>query len=203
MTPRIYSLEGNIGAGKTTLLEEIETLNDPTIHLIKEPVDIWMSVCDENGESILQKFYKDPKKYAFAFQLFAFNTRLQLFKRAIKEHSECSIFIIERSLYADGYIFVKMMYDDGMIDDVSYKIYQNIYESGLEEFHIDGVIYLNVPPEICSQRIKKRNRIGEENIPLEYLQRCHSYHETWLKRTNLEYSVIEYTTLKQVLEHLE
>ena len=29
------------------------------------------------------------------------------------------------------------------------------------------------------ERVKKRNRSGE-TIPLEYLQKCHKYHDTWL-----------------------
>jgi deoxycitidine kinase/deoxyguanosine kinase len=200
--PRIFSIEGNIGAGKTTLLAEIERLSNSEIHVIREPVDIWMSVTDENGEGILQKFYKDPKKYAFAFQVLAFNTRLDLLKNAIREHPECATFICERSLHADSNIFAKMLFDDGMIDDISYKIYQKIYESGISEFPLDGVIYLNVPPETCAERIVKRNRTGEDKISLEYLNSCHTYHENWLKRTDLEYSVVEYTNLNDLIQHL-
>jgi deoxyadenosine/deoxycytidine kinase len=201
--PRIYSLEGNIGAGKTTLLGEMEALRNPGIHVVREPVDIWMSICDENGEGILQKFYKDPKKYAFAFQVLAFNTRLDLIKKAIREHPECSTFICERSLDADANIFAKMLFDDGMIDDISYKIYQKMYALGVAEFPLDGVIYLNVPPETCAERIVKRNRTGEEKISFEYLQACHSYHENWLKRTDLGYSVVEYKNLDDLILLLE
>ena len=59
--PRLYSVESNIGCGKTTLLEHIETLGNPNIIILKEPVDAWASVRDADGENILEKFYKDPK----------------------------------------------------------------------------------------------------------------------------------------------
>ena len=35
-------------------------------------------------------------------------------------------------------------------------------------------------PDICSLRVKQRNRDGEENIPIEYLEQVHKYHEKWL-----------------------
>ena len=36
-----------------------------------------------------------------------------------------AIFITERSLFTDKYIFAKMLYDQGKIEDVNYQIYLN------------------------------------------------------------------------------
>ena len=38
---------------------------------------------------------------------------------------------------------------------------------------------LKTSPEICKKRVVSRNRTGE-NIPIEYLQKCNSYHNNWL-----------------------
>jgi deoxyadenosine/deoxycytidine kinase len=35
-------------------------------------------------------------------------------------------------------------------------------------------------PEIAHARVNKRSRKGEGNIPLDYLEKCHNYHETWM-----------------------
>ena len=35
-------------------------------------------------------------------------------------------------------------------------------------------------PAIAYERVKKRGR-PEETIPIEYLEKCHHYHETWMK----------------------
>ena len=54
MTFKIISIEGNIGAGKTTLFNNLQQQNiDETIVFIREPVDIWESFKDRNGNSII------------------------------------------------------------------------------------------------------------------------------------------------------
>lgn len=73
--PRVFSIEGNIGAGKTTILEQI---NHPKIFVLREPVEEWMNLRDSDGNNILSNFYKDPKKYGFAFRF----SRFILEKRA-------------------------------------------------------------------------------------------------------------------------
>ena len=190
----IYSLEGNIGAGKTTLLTHLEELAKSfytyQIILLREPVDIWSTICDANGMNILENFYKDPVKYAFAFQVLAFTTRLTMIKNAIKEHPECEVIICERSLYADGHIFAKMLYDEGTMDDISYQIYKKMYENAISEFPLTGVIYLTIPPEVCVKRIAQRGRAGEENITLDYLEKCAKYHDIWLNASALDFHVV-------------
>ena len=73
--PIIVSIEGNIGSGKSTLLRELKEhhqdfLQEHGIVIVQEPVDVWMNYLDpEDGESILKKFYDNPERYAFLFQL--------------------------------------------------------------------------------------------------------------------------------------
>ena len=192
--PFIVSLEGNIGAGKSTIVEKIRQkyeqepekyfgkLANSKIVFMQEPVDIWTSICDSvTGESILEKFYKDPKKYSFAFQVMVYNTHLQAFRRVVKENPDCVLLICERSIDAGRHIFTEMLRDDGMIDDVSYKVYANLFDSTANEFPLDAVLYLDVAPPICLERIGMRAREGESGITLEYLERCHKYYEKWLR----------------------
>ena len=42
------------------------------------------------GKSILCKFYENPSKYAFSFQVMAFITRYQELKRMLKENPDCN-----------------------------------------------------------------------------------------------------------------
>ena len=191
--PFIASLEGNIGAGKSTIVDILKhkyetepakyfgALSGSKIVFMKEPVDIWTSICDsETGESILEKFYKDPKTYAFAFQVMVYNTHLEAFRKVVRENPDCVLLICERSIDAGRHIFAEMLRDDGMIDEVCFKVYQNLFDSTSSEFPLDAILYLDVEPETCLERIGKRSREGEGNIPLEYLERCKSYYKKWL-----------------------
>jgi deoxyadenosine/deoxycytidine kinase len=180
--PKIISVEGGIGAGKTTIIEHLENMymNDNTVKFLREPVSIWESIQDSTGENILQKFYKDTKKFAFTFQVMAFVTRLSMIRKIIKENPDCKVIISERSLEADCHIFAKMLFDDGLIDEINYKIYLKFYEEYKDDFKLDGIIYINADAEICNERIKKRARGGEESVPLDYLKNCQKYHDDWL-----------------------
>ncbi len=183
--PIIISIEGNIGAGKSTFLENLE------YHLgkqsgwifLREPVHIWDTICDQNGETILSKFYANPDKYAFSFQIMAYTTRLHELKRVLKENPDCIGVICERSLDADKHIFAKMLHADGLIDDVMYDIYERYFSEYEGNFTLNGMIYVEADPDVCYQRVAKRSRNGESNIALDYLQKCHEYHCKWIKHT--------------------
>jgi deoxyadenosine/deoxycytidine kinase len=182
--PIIISIEGNIGSGKTTIIENLEKnlAHDKSILFLREPLDVWETVKDPvTGENILQKFYADPNKYAFAFQVMAYATRLSMVRHAIKSgYGYYRAIVLERSLAADKRIFAKMLYDDGKIDDVCYQIYQKFYNEFSDEVGLDGIVYIDADAEVCKQRVEKRSRQGEDGIPLDYLQKCKKYHDDWM-----------------------
>jgi deoxyadenosine/deoxycytidine kinase len=178
----IVSIDGNIGSGKSTLLSELQNYykNNKNIIFLKEPVDEWEKIKDENGISILQKFYNDQEKYAFPFQIIAFISRLKILRETIKKIDQDSIIITERSLFTDKMVFAKMLYDFGKIEYINYQIYLSWFEEFSNDYPIDKVIYIKTNPEICHFRITKRSREGEDNIPLEYLDDCNLYHNNML-----------------------
>jgi deoxyadenosine/deoxycytidine kinase len=149
-----------------------------------QPVNVWESIKDSDGESILAKFYKNPEKYAFSFQVMAFVTRLSLLRKLIKENPECKLIICERSLEADRKIFAKMLYDDKMIDEINYKIYMKFYNEYKNDFKLNGLVYIHAEEDVCYNRVHKRNRKGEDSVPLEYLKKCKEYHQDWLVNKN-------------------
>ncbi len=180
--PKIISIEGNIGAGKTTILKNLESYysDNPNVVFLREPVDIWETITDKDGENILAKFYANPSKYSFSFQVMAFVTRLSMLRKVIDTNPNCELIICERSLEADRHIFAKMLYHDGLIDEINYKIYLHFYNEYHNDFVLDGIIYIQTDPTICDERIKMRSRNGESGIQLDYLKKCRQYHEDWL-----------------------
>ena len=177
MNNTIISIEGNIGSGKSTLFEKLKIhfANNKNIIFVREPVDIWESIQDENGTTILEKFYQDQIKYSFSFQIMAYISRINLLKETIKQNPD-AIIITERSLYTDKMVFAKMLYDTHKIEYINYQIYLNLFDTFKNDFNVDNIIYIKTDPNICYNRILKRARNGENNISLDYLQLCDTYH---------------------------
>jgi deoxyadenosine/deoxycytidine kinase len=198
--PQIFSIEGNIGSGKTTIIENLQKSfkNDPKVVFIREPVEIWQTIKDSDGETILAKFYRDPAKYAFSFQVMAYSTRLSMLRETIAKNPECTVIICERSLDADKHIFAKMLYDDGLIEDVNNQIYQRFYGEFQDEFRLDGIVYIDADADVCKERVAKRARVGEETVSIEYLRKCELYHEKWLSMNDLSARILRIKTNENV-----
>lgn len=180
---KIVSIEGNIGSGKSTLLENLKNhyKDDATIVFLKEPVDEWDKIRDKDGNTMLSKFYADQEKYSFSFQMMAYISRLKILRDTIKKFSDKDITIItERSLFTDKYVFAKMLYDQGKIEDVCYQIYLNWFDEFAQDFPITHTVYVCAEPQISYERVHIRARKGEELIPIAYLQDCHNYHEEFI-----------------------
>jgi len=178
----IFSIEGNIGSGKSTLVkllkDKLTSLKTKKIIYVDEPVDEWKKVCDKKGETILEKFYANQEKYSFPFQMMAYISRLSLLKKIVKQNPH-AIIISERSVFTDREVFAKMLYDDEKIEEVNYKIYLQWFNEFIADIPITGLLYVKTTPDKCKTRVDFRARIGEQ-IPLDYLKQCHTYHEQWI-----------------------
>lgn len=186
MRPCIISIEGNIGAGKSTLVKELKTryADRSDIVFLQEPVDAWSDITQE-GKTMLELFYENQNKYSFAFQVMAYNSRLKMIKeeidKAVRGETNVKTVVMERSLEADRYIFAKMLFEDGMIEECMYKIYLQMSDDGLKEYAADKVIWLDTEPDECHRRIASRGREGEDLIGLDYLVKCDRYHRDWME----------------------
>ena len=179
--PIIISIEGNIGSGKTTFinelmnLEKMKTIN--TICFLKEPVNLWESIKNNNNETIIECFYKEQEKYAFPFQVMAYVSRIALIKQAIANGFK--YIFTERCIYTDKNVFLKMLHESNKVEKMNNDIYNMLFETFTQEYNIYH-IYIQTSPEVALQRVMKRNRAGENNISLEYLTMCDNYHNNWL-----------------------
>jgi deoxyadenosine/deoxycytidine kinase len=53
------------------------------------------------------------------------------------------------------------------------------FEEFQENIPEEQIVYLRTNPKTAYSRIIERGRVGE-NIPFEYIEKCHNYHENWL-----------------------
>lgn len=179
----IISIEGNIGSGKSTILSLLKDKysDNSNVIFVDEPVSEWNSIKD-NGKSILELFYSDKEKFSFTFQILAYITRLRKLLEVLKD-SKDKVIVCERSIYTDKNVFAKMLHQQKYISDMEWKTYNYWFDTFKEQTNLDYIIYVKTNPEICLNRIKKRNRTGESDIPLEYLLHCDELHSEWLEKT--------------------
>jgi deoxycitidine kinase/deoxyguanosine kinase len=189
MRPNVvyFFVEGNIGATKTTLLDRAATrlcrvTSKATLVVVPEPIDEW--------NIVLSDFYKDPRRWAFTFQIRAMSTRIAAIRAAIEhaynpdEPERLLVVLCERSIFADRHIFVEALYNDGMLTDTEYVMYADAwtyFSTHAYPGRVGGVIYLDTEPVACLTRIRRRARDAESTISLEYLTSLDALHEVALK----------------------
>lgn len=194
---RVYviSIEGNIGSGKSTLVKKIKECKK--YHVLQEPVDVWKSITDKDGNNILSQYYKNQKRYAYTFQNFAFITRIKELQDLIeKVERKRNLFkdeyiIVERSIFSDKNVFAKKLYNDKLISNLEYELYNYWFHKLKSHVFVSAYIYLKVEPEISLKRVIKRSRNEEKNsIPIDYLKSLDYYHNKWLENTENKVLVI-------------
>lgn len=171
-----YIIEGNIGCGKTTLIRQLK--ENSTLEVIEEPVDVWKTIQNEEGENILGLFYKNSKEYAYLFQTIVFKSRMMSI-----EHPQTKLIrFSERSIWTDKNIFSKSCYEMGVMNTIqknTYDLWFNWLENKMTR-KPDGIIYLRAEPSECLKRVHKRDRAEESSVSLDYLTAIHNKHDDWL-----------------------
>ena len=81
----IFSIDGNIGSGKSTAVGLLKGKFGDNVIFVDEPVDIWNSIKNKEGETILKKFYETPHIWAFSFQMMAGDEIARSFDDVLKD----------------------------------------------------------------------------------------------------------------------
>jgi len=184
-TPRIIFIEGNIASGKSTL---VRLLGDavPNSQVLLEPVDQWQALQDAEGQNLLQHFYADMSRHAYAFQSFAFFSRVAQLE-SIDPTKD--VVFIERSIFSDREIFARNCVESGLMTDIEWQLYQKWFEWVVTHCNAPlsraQTAYLRSDPDICAQRLQHRGRAEEAGtVSSAYLRALHDRHEAWLMHGN-------------------
>lgn len=175
---------GSIGVGKTTLIEAMQTpplstqlLNhfpsadgDERVHSFQE----------QFNPNVLSAFYEDPKKHALIAQLEFFNGRLE---RQHEIDRARGIVLEDRTIFEDYHIFGKAQKIMGHMSDIEFEVYQHNYNLMMQKIDEPTLlVYLRADVNTTVERIKKRGRDCERNIPRDYLELLHGLYETFVAR---------------------
>ena len=171
-------IDGNIGAGKTTISRILSE---------KYNLQLYEELVNKKTENILNRFYKDMTRWAFTLQVHFLNERFKMIKEAMTYPS-----VIDRSVYGD-LCFAKVLHDDGHMTDEEYSVYRTLFSNIEPHFEKpDSIIYLHTIPEKALERIHKRGRESEQNIPLSYLRKLDSSYQEWLSTYDGEVKVFDF-----------
>lgn len=184
----LISIEGNIGTGKTTLINILKKKfgKKNNVIFVEEPLNQWLNLKDKDGKNILGKFYEDQERWSYSFQMHAFITRS---KDILRQNTDENVIIIERSVLTDCNVFAKLLYNSGKISEMEWQLYNEWFTWLTQHFESvkpDKFVYLRAEPEVSYQRMLKRTRDEENNVPLEYLQAVSEKHDEWLLSDDIE-----------------
>ncbi|MFH1220104.1 MAG: deoxynucleoside kinase [Candidatus Eisenbacteria bacterium] len=152
--PSYIAIEGVIGVGKTTLA---------TILAEKLGAQLQLEEVEENP--FLHKFYDDMQGYAFQTQIFFLLSRY----RQQTELAQASLF---KQKVVSDYIFSKdRIFAYINLNDDELALYEKLVKI-LERDIVrpDVVVYLQASPGVLMQRIDKRGRPFEKNMPQDYIE---------------------------------
>jgi len=168
----ILYIEGVVGCGKSTLSEKIGKALD---------IPVFYELQNQTTMNLLEEFYKDKKRWAFALQIHFLNERF----RMIKEIHKNGIGILDRSIFGDK-IFAEMLNEDGYMTDDEYETYKSLLNNMSQHIADPNLLlYIDCDLETAMKRIQIRGREMEQSVDEIYWQRLNDKYQKWYSEYNL------------------
>jgi deoxyadenosine/deoxycytidine kinase len=190
--PRYLAIEGPIGVGKSSLAKILAQKYGS--RLVKEEVE---------ANPFLERFYENPRKYAFQTQLFFLLSRYRQ-QRELVQGDLFETGVVCDYILAKDKIFALINLED---DEIS--LYESIYKLLVATLpKPDLVIYLQARPEVLLSRVRKRGIAYERNISLDYLRTLSDAYNEYFFHYNetpllvVGTSEIDFVESPRDLEHL-
>ena len=160
------AISGTIGAGKSELASRISNLENG--NLILE---------EFAANSFLEKFYKQPGRYAFPLEISFLFERFQQLKTMFSQADIFSQYFVSDYLFDKSLIFAK----NNLTDD-QFSVFYPLFEAFKEQIPFpDLLIYLHRPVEVLLDNIKSRGRSFEQEIQFEYLNELQKAYLSYFK----------------------
>lgn len=158
------AIAGNIGSGKsslTALLSEAFGLK-PVYEAVSE-------------NPYLEDFYRDMGAYAFHSQVFFLARRV---RQHLLEVNGARAVVQDRTVYEDALVFAQNLYREGHLKERDWRTYLDLFQSVSPALRKpDLLIYLRASLPTLRERIKKRGRPFEQNLPDRYLLGLNALYE--------------------------
>lgn len=163
------SVMGTIGSGKST-----------AVNLLAKHFQ-WQVLEENFGENaFLPRFYTDPNRWAFHSQTFFLMEKISQLLPVEGMLSLGSV-VQDVPIYQDVYGYARTQYALGNMEESEWRLYHKIFKE-FEGYMLkpDLIIYLATSLPIVQERIRKRGRSYELEIPDTYLETLRRNNEAWL-----------------------
>jgi len=159
-------IEGNIGAGKTSLVK-----------MIARDFSALMLLERFKDNPFLPKFYEDQQKYAFPLEMSFLADRYNQLKKHLSEFERSNTFTVADYYFAKSLIFAR-----NTLAGDEFRLYHRFFDIIYDKIpRPDLYVYLHADTEILLKNIRKRNRVYEQNIRFEYLEKISEGYINFLK----------------------
>lgn len=149
------AISGTIGAGKSELASRISSASNG--NLILE---------EFAANSFLEKFYKQPERYAFPLEISFLFERFQQLKTMLSTADMFSNYFVSDYLFDKSLLFAK----NNLTTD-QFSVFYPLFEAFREQILFpDLLIYLHRPVDVLLKNIKNRGRSFEQEIQFNYLE---------------------------------
>jgi len=160
-------IEGNIGAGKTTLAKMIS--NDYNAQFVGETFA---------DNPFLEKFYNDPKGYAFTLEM---SFMAERYSQLIVELQNRDLF--KDFAIADYYFMKSLIFSSVTLSIDEYNLYRKFFDIIYSRLpRPDLYVYLHKSTSNLQRQIKERGREYEQNISDDYLENISQAYFSFFKQ---------------------
>lgn len=135
-------------------------------------------------------FNINPQRYALSFQMIAKSIRLSSYfsildKLPVLEKGTKLTLITDRSMLTDQ-LFAENLEELGIMSKPEYCAYKRCYDITTKSINSKEKTIIYVPTDVkhCQDRIKKRGRLAEQNLPTSYLESLDRKHKELIHNFN-------------------
>ncbi len=149
-------MSGQIGAGKSTLVRALA--GELAFEELPER---------EKENPYLERYYQDPKSWAFKSFLFFFEQSVSDYLRA-RQHTRGAL--QERSPYEHLQVFGREFHAKSFLSDDDLALFERLMVTAMHGATTpDLLIHLEVDAATARSRVRRRDRVAERAVSLDYL----------------------------------
>ncbi|KAG6458200.1 hypothetical protein O3G_MSEX010732 [Manduca sexta] len=153
-----------------------------------EPLNEWRDV---SGHNLLGLMYSDMNKWMFPFQHYVHLSRLKI-QTSPPSNPNITVKMFERSVQNSRFCFVENAKRQNFLEDPEYQTLLAWYDYTEKclDISLDLIVYLRTSPQVVFDRMLKRGRAEESEVPLDYLQQVHESYEMWFNSQDVGCEVL-------------